>query len=554
MRATASAGEREAGGGGGAAPAPRAAHDDDDDDGKAAGGGSPGSSGSGGGGGGGSLLSRVGGAVAGAVRRARGARRSLHGVLPRGSCRALAACLVAAAVGAYAYFGHRTTVNGVRLALGRTGLGGWCDPHPVPRARRSYAGPESGASASWPGDAAFFDKLPCARDEYRVVQPGPAADDAAVPDACASLIVTAMFEIGRASWATYARSNALYRQKAATVLSLTNPMVIFTGPGFADDFLGARRAAGLGGRTLVVETDVHCVPPAWLLKPVSKVMCSPEYAYGAAYPEVPERQQPWYNLLMFAKPALLEAAAALPHAGLARGYVTWLDLGCHDPMCDEAMGGRCFDPPAGAARDRVRIAQTAPVPPGVIEAGPVPFFKAHRVHFAGTVFGTGRANAGALAAAFRDTTLWLLGQGVVCYDQTVFFWAWARAPHLFEAYAVFFDEWADIARDFAGGAMAGGAGEAKAADDEARRRAARAAAGAPAAAPAGGRAAVGAGAGAAGAGAGAGAAAAATAAAAAAQAATAAAAQAAAAAAAQAATKAAAQAAAAAPPAPRLVP
>jgi len=373
--------------------------------------------------------------------------------------------LLLAAACAYFAYGPSVLYNYARLGLGYLGFG-WCDPYSVPRRDATYRGAESGAEVHWEGEGEFWSKLPCARSSYRVILP---TGTDAVTEQCGSTIVTAMFDVGREHWATYARSNANYRTKAATVLALKNPMVIFTSPDMVDDFEATRRAAGLGGRTLLVASDVHCTPTSWLLQPVSKVMCSASYMQRAAYPEVPERQQPWYNLIMYAKAAFVEAAALLPQPSIVRPWVTWLDLGCHGPMCEPSLAGKCLDPAPWADPTRIRIAQTQPVPPGRISDGPVEFYKAHHIHFAGTIFGTGRDNARHLATTFRDSLMWLLGQGVVCYDQTVFFWAWARVPEAFEVVFVYFDEWAEIVTGYAGGGHPG-VGE-KLAEDEAHRQA-----------------------------------------------------------------------------------
>ena len=49
---------------------------------------------------------------------------------------------------------------------------------------------------------------------------------------------------------------------------------------------------------------------------------------------------------------------------------------------------------------------------------------------AGTVFGTSRAAAAALADAFADALAAIMAQGMLCYDQTIFALAFRRAPQL----------------------------------------------------------------------------------------------------------------------------
>ena len=143
---------------------------------------------------------------------------------------------------------------------------------------------------------------------------------------------------------------------------------------------------------------------------------------------------------MYAKTLFLKAAATLPFASVNASYYTWLDLGCHEPMCGEAwMAGRCLDPSPWARRDRIRIAITAPMSPAVWAQDDVAWAKTHHVHMAGTVFGTSRAAAAALADAFADALAAIMAQGMLCYDQTIFALAFRRAPQLFDAFPVFFN-------------------------------------------------------------------------------------------------------------------
>jgi hypothetical protein len=143
---------------------------------------------------------------------------------------------------------------------------------------------------------------------------------------------------------------------------------------------------------------------------------------------------------MYAKTLFLKAAATLPFASVNASYYTWLDLGCHEPMCGEAwMAGRCLDPSPWARRDRIRIAITAPMSPAVWAQDDVAWAKTHHVHMAGTVFGTSRAAAAALADAFADALSAIMAQGMLCYDQTIFALAFRRAPQLFDAFPVFFN-------------------------------------------------------------------------------------------------------------------
>jgi hypothetical protein len=87
----------------------------------------------------------------------------------------------------------------------------------------------------------------------------------------------------------------------------------------------------------------------------------------------------------------------------------------------------------------------------------VAWAKAHHVHMAGTIFGTSRATAGRLADAFADALSAIMAQGMLCYDQTIFTLAYRRAPQLFDAFPVFFNNWNDIVKHYGRQATPGGA-------------------------------------------------------------------------------------------------
>jgi hypothetical protein len=102
----------------------------------------------------------------------------------------------------------------------------------------------------------------------------------------------------------------------ANSLTLRNPMVFFTTPDKAEGIVAARRAEGLMDRTMVVAHDLHCASQAWMLPGVLDSMCSARTvaALWTLNPslEVPERQEPWYNIIMWTKAGVVRAVATLP--------------------------------------------------------------------------------------------------------------------------------------------------------------------------------------------------------------------------------------------------
>lgn len=188
---------------------------------------------------------------------------------------------------------------------------------PLEGLARGLPGP---AVPSWPGDDAFWDALPCARSEYSL---DLAPNASAAADACGATVVTAWFDIGRSSWATYSRPNQEYLDNMRLVMTVPNPMVVFTTPEFAGAIQGMRAASGMLERTTtVVMTSLACSPVAHLAHETAGIMCDRAYLAGVRHPETPERTQPWYNLLMWAKAGFMKLAAAMPHT--AAPYYVWL--------------------------------------------------------------------------------------------------------------------------------------------------------------------------------------------------------------------------------------
>ena len=249
---------------------------------------------------------------------------------------AAGALLLAAALYGALFFPQRAALDQWRRLRQYWGVG-WCEPYSPPRIDYSFA-PHEGPGLAWEGDADFWKEFPCAREGYRVVlsdgevphysSPAVAAEAAAAaakakgaaagagagtgagsagaagsaaaappppPDDCDSTIVTGLFDIGREHWASYSRQKSAYLHDARVVLGLPNRMVLFTSPDLVDHFVAERRRRGLMDRTVVIGMSVYCIPYAWLLEPVTRIMCSADFSRGSAYLEIPERQQPFYK-------------------------------------------------------------------------------------------------------------------------------------------------------------------------------------------------------------------------------------------------------------------
>jgi hypothetical protein len=324
----------------------------------------------------------------------------------------------------------------IRSYAGYVGYG-WCHPVLPPKVHYSFT-----PAPPWEGDAAFWENFPCARSEYRVWLPegsaGAQAAAAAAGGNATNLIVSAYFDIGRSRWPYFSRSNEQYMANIANSLTLRNPMVFFTTPDKAEGIVAARRAEGLMDRTMVVAHDLHCASQAWMLPGVLDSMCSARTvaALWTLNPslEVPERQEPWYNIIMWTKAGVVRAVATLPQAALASQWVTWFDAGCHAPACAGWVKGAYFSPAPWARSGRVRIAHMDLQSDALALMSPTEWTRQHPVLFMGTVFGAQRQHAARLMDAFLDTVQWLYVRGVVDTDQTVFAWMWQRFPELFDVY------------------------------------------------------------------------------------------------------------------------
>jgi hypothetical protein len=343
----------------------------------------------------------------------------------------------------------------LRIALGFLGLG-WCHPTPLPRLHHAFPPPPA-----FLNDSAFWRAFPCPRSAYTLYLPEGAPASPAPPPCAGTLIVTAFFDIGRARWPFLARATGAYLEHAEAVLALSNPLFLATSPDLAPRLAAARRQRGLMDRTLILAHDVHCGAGMARLPRAASAMCSAQATRAwrlNPYLAVPERQEPLYNALMWMKAGLLQAGAALSLPPLAAPRsVTWLDLGCHPPMCAQGVvgAGVCLAPRLGSP-GRLRVARAGATAEGMEEgaagaaalrAGPAAWVRQHRVVLAGTVFGALRGDVPALMRAFQDALEAMLAEGVADTDQSVLFWMYAQHPELFDAYSVGGD-WHRIVSDY----------------------------------------------------------------------------------------------------------
>jgi hypothetical protein len=329
-------------------------------------------------------------------------------------------------------FPNSAAYHRIRSYAGYLGYG-WCHPVLPPRVQYSFPAPPQ----PWKGDGAFWENFACARSEYRVWEPEGSLPAPHPANASSNLLVSAYFDIGRSQWSYFSRSSDQYMRNIATVLTLRNPMVFFTSPDKAEGIVAARRAAGLMDRTMVVAHDLHCASQAWMLPAMLETMCSPEtlarlWTFNQGL-EIPELQQPWYNVITWMKAGVMRAAASLPHPALASRSVTWLDAGCHYPTCEDSWLRDAYISPAPWARTgRLRVTTIGEQSDEMAQMSPVEWTRRHYTIFMGGAFGATREHIGPLMMTWQDTAHWMLLRGVVGSDQSVLSFMWARHPDLFD--------------------------------------------------------------------------------------------------------------------------
>lgn len=231
----------------------------------------------------------------------------------RAGPRAASLFVLAAALVCWAEARWRVIHSHARLALSRLRAvpidgchGSGTDP---PQLRATFP------LTRWDGDDAFWAAMPCPPSSYRVVvPPGALSPD---DDCVAATVVTALMD----------DAGGGLTDPPPVVLSLRNPLVVFTDAGRVDAVLAARRRAGggLDARTVVVGHEPACAPTAALLRRTREAMCAPRFADHAADPTARELRSPWRMLLSWSK--LHWTLASTEIAAVRSPYYVWLDGG-----------------------------------------------------------------------------------------------------------------------------------------------------------------------------------------------------------------------------------
>lgn len=136
-------------------------------------------------------------------------------------------------------------------------------------------------------------------------------------------IVTAFFDLDRASWNKAALSRDAYIRHFSFWARLRNRLVVFTDAETAAAVRKIREGFGLGERTHLVIIEDYAALDSALLESMKSAMKWERTKYFHLKPENPESWNPYYNYVMLLKPWCVCSAI---EQGLAGGMVAWLDF------------------------------------------------------------------------------------------------------------------------------------------------------------------------------------------------------------------------------------
>jgi protein YibB len=259
-------------------------------------------------------------------------------------------------------------------------------------------------------------------------------------------VVTAFFDIGRASWqlgkhaSVFRRSCEQYLNWFGNLASLKNSMVIFTEERFADQVLALRCQHGLQSVTkiIVIENLFGAQGPlASQIASVSMTM-RPELHAFVKNSEAPEFQSAKYVVLCLLKTVLVNTVIKLQLNNSPQ--VAWIDFGyCRDGDRFDQTVPWCFDCGDRMNMFYLREPDDRPIF-DIIKSGDVYFQGCHLV---GPQHTWSR-----LQQLVDEAVASLLVCGLIDDDQTALLMAYRRDPELFRIHAVDPSDWFVIFRKF----------------------------------------------------------------------------------------------------------
>lgn len=136
-----------------------------------------------------------------------------------------------------------------------------------------------------------------------------------------TLIVTALYDIGRENWKYYPAHESLYLEWIKNMLSIKCDMVIFTDSAFYGKMV--ELSALRENKTHIIKKELGDLYMAQFASDITKVMSEPLFRSNIRH-NVPEMLYPLYNILMYNKLFFMQDAKSL----LKYDFYIWMDAGC----------------------------------------------------------------------------------------------------------------------------------------------------------------------------------------------------------------------------------
>lgn len=144
-----------------------------------------------------------------------------------------------------------------------------------------------------------------------------------------SIIVTALYDIGRSTWDKFSASYHTYLHWGEAVLSIDSPIVVFTEEKFFKPIFEIRRKYDRNmDRTKIIVQPLHDSKSFKLYyEKIDEIMRSNEFKEIVQFPDVPEMCKPLYTSLIFNK--LSWMSEVYNHQYIENDIVIWKDFGVY---------------------------------------------------------------------------------------------------------------------------------------------------------------------------------------------------------------------------------
>lgn len=137
------------------------------------------------------------------------------------------------------------------------------------------------------------------------------------------VIITALFDIGRDKWDNYTQSYGGYLYWMERTLAIQTPMVVFTEEQFVDKIKELREKY-YDKTEYVITTKEELDVSKIFYNDITSLMNSDEFK-SKIHHDVPEMNQPWYNIIMYNKMWWLKQAKEI----MQGTHYIWTDAGCY---------------------------------------------------------------------------------------------------------------------------------------------------------------------------------------------------------------------------------